>query len=79
MLGWQANCPPVAKSLYKYVKCQALHDGSIHWALPVSRSQQWQTVLTENFMFLSDYVETLYNCWIHQVDHEYTTVFDFHT
>ena len=26
----------------------------------ISRSQQWKTVLTENFMFLSDHVETLY-------------------
>ena len=39
------------------------HGGTTHWALPVyiafgdleciSRSQQCQTVLTENFMFLS--------------------------
>ena len=47
---------------YKYDKCQTLHDGSTHKALPIhttfsdldciSRSQQCQTVLTENFMFL---------------------------
>ena len=48
---------------YNYDKCQTVHDGSTHWTLPIhttfsdfdciSRSQQCQTVLTENFMFLS--------------------------
>ena len=36
-------------------------------------------VLTENFMFLSNWVETVYDCWSHQVDHECTTIVDFHT
>ena len=41
---------------YKYLRCQTLHDGSAHWALPshttfsdldcISRSQQCQTVST---------------------------------
>ena len=45
-------------------KCQTLHDGSTHLALPIhitfsdldciSRLQQCQTVLTENVMFFSD-------------------------
>ena len=47
----------VAIGHYKYDKCQALHDGSTHWALPIyttnldciSKSQQYQTVLTDNF------------------------------
>ena len=57
---------------YKHDKCQILHDGSTHCALPVrttsrdlvglSRSQQCQTVLTEKLMFLSDSVETLHHC-----------------
>ena len=47
-----------------YDKCLTLHDGSTHWFLPIhstfsdfdriSRSQQCQTVLNENFMFFSD-------------------------
>ena len=45
----------------------------------VSRSQQCQTVLTENFLFFSDKVETLYDFSLPQVDHECTTIFYFHT
>ena len=50
------NCSIVIFSDTKYEKCQTLHDGSTHWALPIpciSRSQRCQTVLTENFMFSS--------------------------
>ena len=53
----------------KYDKCQTLHDGTTCSALLVhttfsdldhiSKSQQCETVLTENFVFLSDEVETL--------------------
>ena len=49
---------------HKYDKCQTLHDDSIYWGLPIHttfsgldciwRPQQCQTILTENFMFLSD-------------------------
>ena len=49
-------------------KCQTLDGGTTHWALPVhnsfgdldhiSRSQQYQTVLTENVMFIFDWVES---------------------
>ena len=52
---------------HKCNKCQTLRGGIAHWASPVhyifsdieiiSRSQQWQT--TENYMFLSDYMETV--------------------
>ena len=31
------------------------------------------------FYVLIKWVETLYNRWLCQVDHEYTTIFDFHT
>ena len=74
---------------YEYDKCQTFHDGSTHWTLPIYttfsdldciwRSEQCQTVLTENVMFLSDYDETVYDCWLHEVDHEYTSIFDSHT
>ena len=63
--------------------------GTTHWGLPVdytfsdldiiSRSQQCQTVLTENCMFLSNEIQTLCDCWLHQEDQEYTTVFEFCT
>ena len=50
---------------YNYCnKCQALHDDTTHWALPVhttfsdlcltSRAQQYRAVLTENSVFLSN-------------------------
>ena len=49
---------------YKCDKCQALHDGTTHWALPahttssdlyhISRLQQCQTIWAENFMCSSD-------------------------
>ena len=45
----------------------------------ISRSQQCQTVSSQNFMFLSDEVESLYDCWFHQVDHEYIMILDFRT
>ena len=36
--------------------------------------------LDQNFMFLSDYVETLYDWWLYQVDMNIcTTIFYFHT
>ena len=35
------------------------------------------TVLTENFTFSSSLVETLCDCWLHQLDHKYTTIFFF--
>ena len=48
---------------YRYDNCQSFHDGSTQWTLPInttfsdldyiSRSQQCQTVLTENFKLLS--------------------------
>ena len=51
-----------------------------HWALLIqttfsdldytSGTQQYETVLTENFMFLSDSVEILYDCWLCQIDQE---------
>ena len=73
----------------EYNQRQFLHDGSTHQALPIhtifsdldciTRLQQCQTVSTENFMFLLSYVETLCNCWLLQVDHEYTTIFHFRT
>ncbi len=28
-------------------------------------------------MFLFSQVEALYNCWLHSVDYEYASVFDF--
>ena len=67
----------------KYDKCQTLHDGSTYWASLIhttfsdsdciSRLQQCQTVLIENSMFLSDYDQTLCDCWLRQVHHWYTT------
>ena len=64
--GWTANYLYVVMTSTlrfsehcKYSNCQTLHDGNIDLALPIrttciSRSQQCQTVLTENFMFLFD-------------------------
>ena len=64
--GWLAGWLSVRdKNLqFPQIKCQTLHDGSAHRALPIlttfcdlyciSRSQQYQTVLSKNFMFLSD-------------------------
>ena len=40
-------------------------------------SQPCQTGLIENFIFLSDQIETLHNCWLRQVDHGYTTIFHY--
>ena len=49
---------------YKYDKCQSLHRGSAHLAVPlhttfsdrgcISAKQQCQTHITETFMFLFD-------------------------
>ena len=71
------------------LSCVFVHDGSNHWALPIqttfsdldciSRSHQCQKVLMEHFMFWSDKVQTLYDCWLHQVGQEYTTSFYFCT
>ena len=54
---------------------------STHWALPIHatfsdldniwRSQQCQKVLTEFFMFVSNSAETLQDCYVHLVDHEF--------
>ena len=91
-----AECPYInvvifSGAINKYDKCQSVHEGNTHWALPIHtittfsdldyiwRSQQCQTASTENFMFLSNYVETLYNCWLCQVDHKCTVTFDFNT
>ena len=59
-------------------------DGTTHWALPVhstfsdldhiSRSQQCQTILTENLMYWSYQVETLCDSSLHQHDHEHTII-----
>ena len=35
--------------------------------------------LTEYFMFLSNEVETFGDCEVHQMDYEYTIIFDFRT
>ena len=86
MWGRPGDCLHMAKIYcdffghYKCDKYQTLHDGSTPWALPIlntfcdldhiSGSQQCQTVLTENFVLFSDKVETLYDCWLRQVDHE---------
>ena len=74
---------------YKSDKIKTLHDGSPHWTLSlhvilsdldfISRSQHCQTISSENFMLLSSWFETLYDCWLHQVEHEHTTIFDFCT
>ena len=63
-LAWQKLERCIFLGHHKYDKCQTLHDGSAHCALLIyatfsdldciSRSQQWQTVLTEKVMFLSD-------------------------
>ena len=88
-----AHCPYVAKTLtFQFFSdtisiINVKHDGSAYWASPIhntfcerdciSRSQQCQTLLAE--LFLSNWVETLYKCWLPQADHEYTTDFDFCT
>ena len=36
-------------------------------------------VLTENFTFLSDEIETFYDCWLCQVDLKHTKIFDCRT
>ena len=75
---------------YKYYdKCQALCYDSTYWALPIHttfsdfdyiwRSQQCQTVLTEDFMFFIQLSWTLYSCWLRQVHREYTTILYFRT
>ena len=71
---------------YTCDKCQSLHGGSIYRTSPlpttfsdlwhISRSQQCQTVLTENFIFLSNLVEALYDCLARPLDHDNTTDFD---
>ena len=43
----------------------------------ISRPQQCHTVLNENIMFLSDEVETAYDCHLCQLDHECITLFCF--
>ena len=78
VLSWPDDCPYVAKFLccdflrcYKY---KTLHSGSTHWALPlhttfsdlgcISRSQQIQTVSTDNSVFLSsfEFTDKLIDC-----------------
>ena len=66
--GWLSICGKNLRADFLGHYCQTLHDGITHWALLIhttfsdfdciSRAQQCQTVLTENFMFFSDYVET---------------------
>ena len=61
--GKNFNVPIFPNTVHVY-NSQTLHDGSTHLALPIrtafsdldfiSRSQGFQTVLTEIFMFLSD-------------------------
>ena len=67
-------------------KCQTLHDGTTHWAYPfvplsvtmtVFQGHSSQTASTENFMFLSDYVEALLDCWLRRVDHDHVTILFF--
>ena len=71
---------------YKHDKCRTLHDGStveLYPFIPLSVTSIVFQGLSSvkhfffwNFMFLSDLVETSYSCWLHQVDHEYATIFD---
>ena len=66
--GWLSICGKNLRADFLGHYCQTLHDGITRWALLIhttfsdfdciSRAQQCQTVLTENFMFFSDYVET---------------------
>ena len=77
----------------KCAKCQTWHDFTVSRALSVhtsfsdldliSRSQQHQTVSTENFTLfffiqISRNFETLFDCRLHQLDHENITIFGFH-
>ena len=69
-------------------KCQTLDGGTTHWALPVhnsfgdldhiSRSQQYQTVLTENFVVLNRLSENFVWLLSKAVDNEDTTIFHFY-
>ena len=64
------SCKVVQKmcNCYKCDKCQTLLNGTTHWALPIhtffhdldhiSRSQEYRTVLTENFMLVSCWAKT---------------------